>query len=523
MAETHVKEHAPHAGEAAGDGDGHGHGHGDGHGDGHGHGHVQLQYQPALPMPRGKTCVWLFLSTEIMFFAALIGTYIVIRFGAPVWPLPHDVHLSEPIGAFNTFVLICSSVTVVLALEACRAGQAGTAKLWILATFLLGAVFLGVKAYEYQAKFDHGIYPALPHGPVYDKADLHYAAAVRGRIREARAAVELERRRAAAAEFRRLDANNDGKLAGAELAQARLDDAARLRLFDADQDGALSAVEFEGTLDEYNARIAVCNDLLAHLVGWAELEAARASDADPARRQAALEELADTIYVTHASPNLGPIREQEKARLAAAGKEVEEELTRLVEERGRLRDAAKAPSPGPAPPQNGAPPQGGNPAAADDLEDDAAEDDAAPPAAAPESSSPAGQPAPAEPAGAAAARIAQIEQQMESLEPRLRQLAGRVQMLETLQALDGKPLSEVKEYAWLRLPIQIPGGTMWASTYFLLTGFHALHVLVGLIVFAIMLPMTLTPARAGFVENIGLYWHFVDLVWIFLFPLLYLF
>ena len=79
-----------------------------------------FKYHPGLPIPNGKTCVWLFLSTEIMFFAGLIGTYIVLRFGAVAWPRPHDVHLSEPIGAFNTFVLICSSVTVVLALEAAK-------------------------------------------------------------------------------------------------------------------------------------------------------------------------------------------------------------------------------------------------------------------------------------------------------------------------------------------------------------------------------------------------------------------
>ena len=47
------------------------------------------------------------------------------------------------------------------------------------------------------------------------------------------------------------------------------------------------------------------------------------------------------------------------------------------------------------------------------------------------------------------------------------------------------------QYPWLRLPIMIPGGPMWASTYFLLTGFHALHVLVGLIVFVLMLFITL--------------------------------
>lgn len=59
-----------------------------------------------------------------MFFAGLIGTYIVLRFGAKTWPVPHAVHLSEPIGAFNTFVLICSSVSIVLCLESARINKA---------------------------------------------------------------------------------------------------------------------------------------------------------------------------------------------------------------------------------------------------------------------------------------------------------------------------------------------------------------------------------------------------------------
>src|SRR3954468_1966685 len=142
----------------------------------------KFQYQPALPIPNGKPCLWLFLSTEIMFFAGLIGTYIVLRFGAMTWPAPHDVHLSEPIGAFNTFVLICSSVTIVLALEAAKLNHAGKAKGYIALTLLLGSVFLGVKAYEYTQKFAHGIYPLKPHGLVYDKADIYYSAAVRKRL-----------------------------------------------------------------------------------------------------------------------------------------------------------------------------------------------------------------------------------------------------------------------------------------------------------------------------------------------------
>jgi cytochrome c oxidase subunit 3 len=78
-------------------------------------------------------------------------------------------------------------------------------------------------------------------------------------------------------------------------------------------------------------------------------------------------------------------------------------------------------------------------------------------------------------------------------------------------------------YEWLRLPMMIPSGHMWSSTYFLLTGFHALHVIVGLIIFALAFPMKLDANSAEYLENAGLYWHFVDLVWIFLFPLLYLF
>lgn len=142
---THAGSHGPS-----------GHGHGS---DSHGAGPISLEYHPGLPISSGKLIVWLFLSTEIMFFAGLIGTYIVLRFGAPTWPLPREVHLSEPIGAFNTFVLICSSVTIVLALEAAKSNKAAAAKGWVLLTFALGSVFLGVKMYEYNAKFSHGIYP----------------------------------------------------------------------------------------------------------------------------------------------------------------------------------------------------------------------------------------------------------------------------------------------------------------------------------------------------------------------------
>src|SRR5262249_2653933 len=72
----------------------------------------------------------------------------------------------------------------------------------------------------------------------------------------------------------------------------------------------------------------------------------------------------------------------------------------------------------------------------------------------------------------------------------------------------------------------IPFGNMWASCYFAMTGFHALHVLGRIVAFVIILlggmMYGLSPRSVPVLEYIGLYWHFVDIVWIFLFPLLYL-
>jgi cytochrome c oxidase subunit 3 len=83
-----------------------------------------------------------------------------------------------------------------------------------------------------------------------------------------------------------------------------------------------------------------------------------------------------------------------------------------------------------------------------------------------------------------------------------------------------------KEDPALHLTPAIPSGNLWASCYFAMTGFHALHVLGGLVVFTIMLLMAARgrfgPQHCLMLELTGLYWHFVDIVWIFLFPLLYL-
>src|SRR5262245_61779013 len=104
-----------------------------------------------LPIPHSKLGMWLFLGTEIMFFTAFIGTYIVLYFGSPGWPTDTNVtHIKVEAGAINTFVLILSSYLVVVAHEAMGLKEFTKARRYLTGTFLLAFVFLGIKAYEYK-------------------------------------------------------------------------------------------------------------------------------------------------------------------------------------------------------------------------------------------------------------------------------------------------------------------------------------------------------------------------------------
>ena len=113
-----------------------------------------------VAIPNGKLGMWLFLGTEIMFFTAFIGTYIVVRLGSPGWPTDTNVtHIKIFWGGLNTFVLILSSYLVVLAHEAMNLRQYAKARSWVMGTLVLACLFLGIKSYEYYGKFDHDILP----------------------------------------------------------------------------------------------------------------------------------------------------------------------------------------------------------------------------------------------------------------------------------------------------------------------------------------------------------------------------
>jgi cytochrome c oxidase subunit 3 len=273
-----------------------------------------------LPLSNGKLAMWLFLVTEIMFFTGLIGTYLVLRLGSRNWPTPAQVHLVEWMGAVNTFVLICSSLTIVLAHSEIARGNVKKAVIYIGITLAAGVFFLGIKAIEYNSKITHHILPGQIH---YDR----YLAAG-GR----------DYRRDLLTELRKIEAKPEGIPSAA--------------------------------VNEVKALITVI-----------------------------------------------------EAQIAQTGR-----------------------------------------------------------------------------------TMAQAEEDVKKISLTVEQM--------------------VHDHPELHLEYVIPYGNIWASCYFAMTGFHAIHVIGGLIVFVIMLIQaamgTFGAHSAIFVELTGLYWHFVDIVWIFLFPLLYL-
>lgn len=96
-----------------------------------------------------KLGMWIFLASEVMFFTGLIGAYIVLRGATPSWPVPNTV-LNIPLTAFNTFILICSSATLVKGLAAAQDGDKEGMQVGLFLTVLLGSLFLSIQMHEYR-------------------------------------------------------------------------------------------------------------------------------------------------------------------------------------------------------------------------------------------------------------------------------------------------------------------------------------------------------------------------------------
>ena len=112
-----------------------------------------VETRPDTGLANGKLGIWLFLGSEVMLFGALFSSYIILRNGAPEWP--HG-ELNVWLGMANTFILIASSVTMVMAWASLKLNNWRRHRLFLILTFVLAAVFLVNKYFEYSSHFARG-------------------------------------------------------------------------------------------------------------------------------------------------------------------------------------------------------------------------------------------------------------------------------------------------------------------------------------------------------------------------------
>jgi heme/copper-type cytochrome/quinol oxidase subunit 3 len=111
----------------------------------------------AADIPTGRLAVWWLLASEIVIFGGILASYIMHRLGNPDWA-EQAAKTHMWIGAFNTFVLLTSSLSAVLAHNAVETqGDGRKAARFLLLTILGGGVFLCVKAFEWTTEIGHGL------------------------------------------------------------------------------------------------------------------------------------------------------------------------------------------------------------------------------------------------------------------------------------------------------------------------------------------------------------------------------
>ena len=109
---------------------------------------------PLTPESWGKLGMWVFLAADAMSFGGLLAGYGALRYGDPTWPVPSHI-LGIQLTALMTFLLICSSVTMVEALAAIRHGNQAGLRKFLALTILGGVLFLSLQAYEWNKLIVH--------------------------------------------------------------------------------------------------------------------------------------------------------------------------------------------------------------------------------------------------------------------------------------------------------------------------------------------------------------------------------
>jgi len=109
--------------------------------------------------------MWVFLLTEIMFFGGMFMAYLAYRQQFPEVFAAASFKLNIPLGATNTIVLICSSLTMAMSVHSAALGKQRATVIYLILTLILGFAFLGIKGVEYYDKFQHNEVPGANFHP----------------------------------------------------------------------------------------------------------------------------------------------------------------------------------------------------------------------------------------------------------------------------------------------------------------------------------------------------------------------
>jgi cytochrome c oxidase subunit 3 len=429
---------------------GHDHDH-DAHGHDHAHAdHPFLQHHfdtPQQQFDAGKLGIWLFLVTEVLFFAGLFCAYTVFRAQNPEMFNYAHYFLDTNMGAINTVVLLFSSLTAAWAVRNAQLGQKTLLIVNILITIGCACTFMVVKYFEYSHKVHDGLLWGKNFDPAHEAWELDI---FKNKHPEAH---EL------ATKLRQLEG------AAAPVAAA-----------------APAAAAAPGA--EPAAEAAAAPQAEAPVAEPGSTPAPRAMNPPPAGMQRA--------------PEQREAAEDKRSDLAGPGSEAE----RVAEEKTGEKleeDSTVDPS-------------------ALDAEQAAAPAEAAP--AAPSEATPAvpeGTPAATAQSGAATTAADDSATQATQLLTK----ASPATLKPLVDAgIIGDPSRGVTN-------VGRPRNThIFFGIYFFMTGLHGLHVLVGIGIWIWMLTRALKnhfgASYFGPIDYAALYWHLVDLIWIYLFPLLYL-
>jgi cytochrome c oxidase subunit III len=121
---------------------------------------VQHQFDTAEQQQEAATLgMWVFLATEVLFFGGMFLAYAVYRSMYPAAFAEASHHLDVVMGTINTAVLLCSSLTMALAVQASQLGNIRSMVRFLLITMVFGAAFIGIKFVEYYHKYEEALIP----------------------------------------------------------------------------------------------------------------------------------------------------------------------------------------------------------------------------------------------------------------------------------------------------------------------------------------------------------------------------